>query len=299
MSNNKLYHYTTFEGLKGIIDSNKLWLSDYRCMNDASEFTYAKHVLQPAIRSSFDTYIKNIKIIAADKSLEEATNTIWNIFEKALSNTFNSYIGCFCLHQNLFLQNNGLLSMWRGYGSEGGYALTFNKDRFLKSFSTKKSTKKPMRLHGNVKYLSPEEKLPKIFNRYIKNFKGCIDTVILPYIYENKPSLAITKDHFKAILELTARIKHPGFHEEKEWRFCIYLPKEEIEHYFSPKIRKHGTRLVSYIELPFDLKNCLEQIIIGPQLNIETKSKFIKSYLQEVNLENVEVKISNTPYISY
>ena len=36
-----LYHYTTPEGLKGILQSGKLWATEVRYMNDASELDYA------------------------------------------------------------------------------------------------------------------------------------------------------------------------------------------------------------------------------------------------------------------
>ena len=33
----ELFHYTTVEGLIGIVETGKLWASDYRFSNDASE----------------------------------------------------------------------------------------------------------------------------------------------------------------------------------------------------------------------------------------------------------------------
>ena len=35
-----LYHYTTAEGLRGIIEDKAIWASDYRFLNDATEFEY-------------------------------------------------------------------------------------------------------------------------------------------------------------------------------------------------------------------------------------------------------------------
>ena len=35
-----VYHYTTPEGLWGIIDSGELWMSDYSYLNDAVELNY-------------------------------------------------------------------------------------------------------------------------------------------------------------------------------------------------------------------------------------------------------------------
>lgn len=37
-----LYHYTSVAGACGILASNALWLSDFACMNDPDEYTYAR-----------------------------------------------------------------------------------------------------------------------------------------------------------------------------------------------------------------------------------------------------------------
>ena len=44
-----LYHYTSLQGLMGIIESRKLRASDVRYMNDSTELTYALNLLQNAI----------------------------------------------------------------------------------------------------------------------------------------------------------------------------------------------------------------------------------------------------------
>lgn len=44
-----LYHYTNTGGLEGILESGKLWATDYRYLNDASEVTYAHSLLVEAI----------------------------------------------------------------------------------------------------------------------------------------------------------------------------------------------------------------------------------------------------------
>lgn len=39
--NKIIYQYTTWNGLKGIIESECLWLTDYQFLNDISEVNYA------------------------------------------------------------------------------------------------------------------------------------------------------------------------------------------------------------------------------------------------------------------
>ena len=35
----KLYHYTNWDGLLGILNTKRLWATHYRFLNDSSEFT--------------------------------------------------------------------------------------------------------------------------------------------------------------------------------------------------------------------------------------------------------------------
>ena len=37
-----LYHYTSIAGARGILAGDALWLSDFACMNDPDEYTYAR-----------------------------------------------------------------------------------------------------------------------------------------------------------------------------------------------------------------------------------------------------------------
>ncbi|GAF99954.1 unnamed protein product, partial [marine sediment metagenome] len=46
MNNSKIvYHYTSLEGLIGIINSQRIWATDILYLNDASEFKYSKNIL--------------------------------------------------------------------------------------------------------------------------------------------------------------------------------------------------------------------------------------------------------------
>ncbi len=45
----KLYHYTTAEGLKGIIESDKIWATNYRYVNDLTEIFYSDEILREEI----------------------------------------------------------------------------------------------------------------------------------------------------------------------------------------------------------------------------------------------------------
>src|SRR5690625_7117549 len=41
----RLYHYTTFSGLQGIVGSRRLWTSDVRYMNDSAELRHTADLI--------------------------------------------------------------------------------------------------------------------------------------------------------------------------------------------------------------------------------------------------------------
>lgn len=65
-----IYHYTSREGLKGILDSGKLWFSKIDCLNDEDEiFDGINLLIGNALRSidseESDASIKKCKILCA------------------------------------------------------------------------------------------------------------------------------------------------------------------------------------------------------------------------------------------
>lgn len=53
-----LYHYTTLEGLKGILETQTLWATHFEFLNDSSELSTFKDILSNALmvahESNFD-----------------------------------------------------------------------------------------------------------------------------------------------------------------------------------------------------------------------------------------------------
>src|SRR6266699_2930071 len=49
-----LYHYTSLNGLRGILESRAFWATDIRYMNDMSEAGYASNVVLDALKNRRD-----------------------------------------------------------------------------------------------------------------------------------------------------------------------------------------------------------------------------------------------------
>jgi len=105
----RLYHYTTLEGLTGILGSTGLWASDVRFVNDASELSYASAL------------IGNEVVAAISES--EAVRPHLHLHSE-MANPFEigrrPFVACFC-------EEGDLLSQWRGYrAAESGFSLGFD-----------------------------------------------------------------------------------------------------------------------------------------------------------------------------
>jgi hypothetical protein len=104
-----LYHYTTAAGLQGIISSKSLWTTDYRFLNDTSEFRYGWKLMVGAIDRR-------------EADIKERSSFAWDTIALFLRNAdkANAFVG------SLTLQGD-LLSQWRGYNRGQGFAIGFDE----------------------------------------------------------------------------------------------------------------------------------------------------------------------------
>jgi hypothetical protein len=99
-----LYHYTSFDGLKGILGSDSLRATFSECLNDASERMYAREVIERHL----DTPV-----------IEEPEIPAWAKNPSAKMPPESMFITCFC-------DDRDNLNMWRSYTQQaGGFALGF------------------------------------------------------------------------------------------------------------------------------------------------------------------------------
>ncbi len=110
-----IYHYTTADGLKGIIETNELWATSAYFLNDSAEITYGYGLLKEVL----DDWL------AKDHPKESITIRLAQDLRKAFGEDLLNksiirpiYLACFC-------EDDNLLSQWRTYGQSGGYSLGF------------------------------------------------------------------------------------------------------------------------------------------------------------------------------
>ncbi len=102
----RLYHYTNAAALLNIFKSNELWATNAAYTNDRTEILHS---------------LRRLKGIAEEGKKERrgdpATDTMLAVADNFYS-IIEAYLVCFCAAEDL-------LSQWRAYGQQGGYALGF------------------------------------------------------------------------------------------------------------------------------------------------------------------------------
>ena len=275
-----IFHYTSPEGLKGVLESGKIWFSNSRFLNDSSENNYI-YTLFPKYP---DTYQEEL--------LDE------NFF-KLINKISNSYIvNDYCVIDDdcwwsedvyiaSFSKDKDNLELWNYYtknqnsiGYNIGFAtMPFDFDTDLFRF-----------IHGEVIYDTRRQK--EFVKNILLEFNG------LYKFYRN----ALTKNREEkrmfvinliSIMELhNIFFKPKAYSGEQEYRCAIY----DINNYkvMQPKTRIVNGLLLPYFEIEFE-KELLNTTRISPTGN----PAFLKQGLEFFNAmhgyDGVNIYLSNIP----
>ena len=227
----ELFHYTSEEGLFGILQTQYLRATHWQHLNDSGELM---HFYDELPRLIMPELVRRANEMASGNSeakqwltdqggveaycLEQAKGLAEAMYKPLLLNDeneslFEFYVTSFCTPDGAFaeVRNHGLLSQWRYYGQEGGYALVFDTTE-LEHLMELEHLHWPCRLScGEVGYSSdsPEalakrmESLPA----FLKAFKKC-----------QFDSQEACEPLLEPLLDCCIHYKHWAFAEEKEIR---------------------------------------------------------------------------------
>lgn len=311
----QLWHYTTGPGLHGILTSQQLWATNILYLNDAEEFTgFFDHkllaLLKEGVRDGLEARKSSGEVIRAIDDaggIEGFVNIFSSQFlDNLRTNTLNlkAYIASFCYTPSAPGSEDGLLSQWRGYGVDGGYAIVFDtqglndllheeKNRFFYSYGCLSAVDYHDCDTGEL-----EE---------ARDWENAIRKTVAHIIHKQpqNPAEAL----YEPIVSLATRHKHRGFREECEVRIAVVpLPRDnprkagdnrpEKQVYFN---KQRGGGLVPYIAL-FErttgeaAKLPIKKIIVGPHPEKLKRQKAIEMLLDQLEIE-AKVEVSDIPYI--
>jgi len=296
-----LFHYTSVSAFENIYREHKFRATHYEDLNDQSElgrFRFKVYkFIEPIIREIFDYKMQSDEQIASSINEDGGLQTVVDReaemhLDILYRNTFGRhgyepFICSFCAHDaQAYDAKHGLLSQWRGYGTDGGVAIVLNTreiERMLKYECD--IFAHPVNHIGNTVYDDEDAKIKEEFYQVFEHFPEILNTL---YSFQ-RPNYTAIYDHF---LLGSTLVKHRAFHEENEVRIVVaprpskdsifYNPEHTTKRSKIGRYAQKGNREIRYIELFGHVPLPIERVIIGP------------SQIQNVNYQRIIYLVKNS-----
>jgi hypothetical protein len=258
----RLYHYTSFTGLLGIVGCRALWASDIRYMNDSAELKHTADLIRSEIT----------RRIGAGHAKPDLLNQFFDWVTHRITNGHMLFAAS-------FRANGNLLSQWRGYSRLGkGVSLGFDPDYILRcaerqSFQIGRCIYKSEHQEQLIcQVIDAVEALAEEHNREGDGPE-----------HNDNSYHSIFQMVESDLLRIAAILKHPSFREEEEWRIVSPVITDYVA---APVLFREGTSmLVPYIQFEMLAENdspiCLDHLFLGPTPNITISMNSLTMFLSK------------------
>ncbi|MES3097261.1 DUF2971 domain-containing protein [Sphingomonas aerolata] len=259
-----LSHYTTLQGMIGIIENGQFWASNVAYLNDREELLHGIKCAEKAL----DGAIKDTAILHWKEAI---SSVVRKVAEGKMPNT---YATCFCAKPDL-------LSQWRGYGgSEQGVSLRFEISGLRNMLKGKKSFLVPVE-YGMV---SGKRSITQVLKDELSRIER--DEFESFEIADRDDKV------YQVISSLIPRFKHIGFEAELEWRFIAQ--HETLRDSISFRANKNC--IVPYMKIGEESGRLpLRSVYVGPGADTQLTAKSVENFLKAKGYD-VPVYISKLPF---
>ena len=289
----KLYHYTTAEGVRGIVENREFLATKSDFLNDKLEFQYAVEVMERLTEKYIVNQELRERFFSKLKKEIDRFGVITPICEgdgDCEMNEMSFYVVAFSK-----LQNNAL--HWAEFTDFRGYCLEFDYEKIVEGFQNR------VFLHGTVIYDEEEQ-----MNGLLESLLSCIRNLIeegvtdLEGFFEeeanpSEESLDKLVTEMSVVCSVYAMFFKKSFFEgEQEYRFI-----------FPPLINSIGTdkpnfRLLDQIFLPYIMVEFeggkenvpLESVMVGAKNNSDIAVRGMRYFLKTQGLD-IPVLLSDIP----
>jgi len=280
-----LYHYTSLLGLKGIVENGKIWATNILYLNDSEEFFNA----MDAVNYVFDVIWDTPEEIDA---LTEGEKDFLSLLAKKIEDIFEYNEEGFKVFVSSFSENADKLSQWRGYCPDGsGICIGFD----FENLNNLTSCQLVKCIYVKQSISSDDEQ--DGFNQVYKFIVGYLKIFQSFENDENKEekTKSLLQGFEREFLRFAARVKHPGFKEENEWRLILTLDESSNEKVL---YRSGKSTLVPYIEINIRDENGrlnIPDLWVGPTPHPDLSRSSIEDFLdaQKVYAYKYQKDITN------
>lgn len=272
-----IYHYTSAQGLEGILRHSNIWFTRWDCLNDSSEYLQIHDI----IRECIEQYRNTPPFYEAVKNWNELSRK-----EKQEQFYKEPYLD---LYIASFSSKGDALNMWTYYtksGSSDGYCVGVN------SMNIFKDKKVDLSIH-QVIYNDSEKR---------KIIMGILDKIFQFYNFiKHQPSPApliaglYVSDYINiACSYIGCFFKHSSFAVENEIRASLFIRDEDGYKELEKKHRVSHGIIIPYTELHFH-KEDIKSVTISPTLPQHEAESGLR-FLQHQLGYNFTIKHSTIPF---
>jgi Protein of unknown function (DUF2971) len=275
-----IYQYTNDAGLRGILDSGKIWLTNIFKLNDPSELTHGfSHATE---------ILKN----------ESANSPIQREFARRVEEFYRSgdIQKVVRIFSASFSKDGDDLGQWRAYADNGrGYALGFKPERIVEAFQTGGTERQNKRTHPITYCDSQLTELQRKLSDAADSHLLALSNAALHDSIRNECLNRLCGWFSQNAMLASLYFKHVAYRNEKEFRLIHIDPRNELQ-------VKYNLRPYSQIEyVEFDWKSvapdALQGVRVGPDAGNQARAiQFARDCLTAFRYSDVTVKPSEIPF---
>ncbi|MDH3373635.1 MAG: DUF2971 domain-containing protein [Gammaproteobacteria bacterium] len=274
---NILYHYTSAEGLLGILSNKNFHLTDLRYVNDFSELQYSRELIE----SRLTARLEDSKVLSGAERQ----------FINGNRHSFDPFQFSNAVYSMSFCEEGNLLSQWRGYRrGGGGYALGIDFFHALRLLDKPCSLRKIVyNRQDQLNYI--DLLIDRFLTTLRAEFENDGQNQADDFMREMSEAFS------RAVGELIFCFKHPDFVEEREWRlvhFARFKPTTDRNSQ-SPEFRTFEGNVIPYAIVSFD--RAIEvsrddsfgygfpivELMIGPTISAELNLDSVTALILSMN----------------
>ena len=289
----KLYLYTSINGLKGICEGKEFWVTERNFLNDSMEY----HVATDVFCEVLDKHMRDKKLCGRIK--KKIIAEVIRLQTPGLSTKDKvAFFGDYVISMS---KDCDSALMWSSYADYVGYCIQFDYEKLLALF---KKNQKYLLYDGNVIY-NHDEQVRLIEEMMVKGYFEW--PIGFDYLnswddFDNLTNKDIADCYWWIAADLSlynSFFKLPCYEGEQEYRFVFSASHDggrcKAEDFVAPSFRVRGDILIPYIKVPFETVESVEKVIVGPKNQSDIAIKGVQ-YLFRNLKHDVTIEKSDIPF---
>lgn len=270
-----LYHYTSGQGFKGIIESKQLHCTNIHFLNDPSENKYHFEVLHSVLDEN------------------SKCHTIYNkfhdkVFDRCFYDSDNIFLLSFC-------ESRDSLTMWKYYAKGNGYCIGFDWNKIFER------NKCPHLEMTQCRVIYDKEEQKKAMRELILSFEERLSEVEgictdgTDGMHKERQKIKLEQDFNLALLDNSHKYKHSAFVDENEFRIGLKISDyANFKNLIGHKNSEGGT-IVSYLTLNIEPCEDIVSILCHPRSK-DVDFKGIELFIKHNEMKYCTLEKSEIPF---